>query len=62
MLRWIGRHWLLLVFALVNVAIARPARATMGDNFCYDDEGTARPCCTLCVGNCMCHAKTTQTN
>ena len=55
MLRWIRRYWLLLVFALVNVAIARPVRATMGDNFCYDVDGSAHHCCTLCVGNCICH-------
>ena len=55
MVRWIRRHWLLIVFALVNLAVAAPARADLGDDFCDDGHGNAVPCCTFCLGTCTCH-------
>jgi hypothetical protein len=55
MFRWIRRNWALLAFVLVNLAVAAPAHAMLGDDFCEDANGNAVHCCTLCIGVCQCH-------
>lgn len=54
MLRWITRHWTLVAFAVVNLAIAAPAGAAYDDDVCVEPDGGSAPCCTRCIILCEC--------
>lgn len=53
MVRWVKRHYLVVCFVLVNLAIAAPVGAALDNDYC-SDEGTLTPCCTSCLIFCVC--------
>lgn len=51
----LGRHWLLAVALLVNLAIAAPIGAVNWNNdSCRTDDGGYEACCTTCWFFCNC--------
>ena len=51
---WIRRNWLLVLFVLVNAAMATPAAAGLDNDFCQDGDGGIVQCCTGCLFFCNC--------
>ena len=45
---------LVLLFVLVNIAIAAPVSAGMDNSLCAGDGGGLVPCCTRCLVFCHC--------
>ncbi len=53
-MRWLSRYWYVLVFVLVNLAVAQPVYAGYKNSVCTDPEGGAFGCCTACWVFCRC--------
>lgn len=53
-MRWLLQNWYVVLFALVNLAIAAPAEAGWKNDSCDDPDGGQYGCCTTCWFFCGC--------
>jgi hypothetical protein len=53
-MRWLSRYWYVLLFVLVNLAVAQPADAGLQNDICEGPGGETFGCCAVCWFFCEC--------